>query len=79
MALEKNVVKKLEQNIQNEQILKAKLNNLESCPHCTYAVIMENPFEKITWIGYDYSDIDLDPSLMRIDYPQVQTIQNYEY
>ena len=47
MALEKNVVKKLEQNIQNEQILKAKLNNLESCPHCTYAVIMENPFEKI--------------------------------
>lgn len=31
-------------------------------------------FEKITWIGYDYSDIDLDPSLMRIDYPQVQTI-----
>lgn len=31
-------------------------------------------FEKITWIGYDYSDMDLDPSLMFISYSDVRII-----
>lgn len=32
---------------QNEEVRQANLSGLESCPYCTYAVIIENPDEKV--------------------------------
>ena len=34
-------------NMQNEEIKRAGLDGLESCPNCEYAVIIENPDEKV--------------------------------
>lgn len=46
-VLDTNLFNNLIRNRQNEEIKSANLDGLESCPFCTYAVIIENPDEKI--------------------------------
>jgi TRIAD3 protein (E3 ubiquitin-protein ligase RNF216) len=46
-VLEPNMFSKVLRNIQNEEIKKAGIENLESCKYCTYAAIIENPEEKV--------------------------------
>lgn len=46
-VLEPNTLSKVLRNIQNEEIKKAGLDNLETCQHCTYAAIIENPLDKV--------------------------------
>lgn len=46
-VLEPNMMSKVLRNIQNEEIKKAGLENLEACQHCTYAAIIENPLDKV--------------------------------
>jgi len=46
-VLEPNIFSKVLRNVQNEEIKKAGLDNLETCQHCTYAAVIENPLDKI--------------------------------
>ena len=46
-VLEPNVFSKMIRNRQNEEIRKADIPNLETCQHCMYAAIIENPAEKV--------------------------------
>ena len=46
-VLEPNVFSKMIRNRQNEEIRKADIPNLETCQHCTYAAIIDNPNEKV--------------------------------
>lgn len=57
-VLDKNTYKKLEKKITLSEIEKAKLENLESCPFCDYAAIIDNPHEKLFNC--------LDPSCMKV-------------
>jgi len=46
-VLDTNLFSNLVRNIQNEEIRKAGIENLESCPHCDYAAIVDNPNERV--------------------------------
>lgn len=47
VVLEPNLFSKVLRNIQNEEVKKAGLENLESCQYCTYAAIIENQADKV--------------------------------
>ena len=46
-VLNANMYSKLLRNLQSEEIKKAQIPNLESCPNCFYAAIIDNPEEKV--------------------------------
>eukprot|EP00092_Neocalanus_flemingeri_P017064 GFUD01018455.1.p1 GENE.GFUD01018455.1~~GFUD01018455.1.p1 ORF type:complete len:442 (-),score=132.52 GFUD01018455.1:138-1406(-) len=46
-ALEPNVLFKLEQKKQAEDVIAAGLDNLVSCPFCPYQTVMEDPHDKV--------------------------------
>ena len=46
-VLDSNTFSNLIQNMQKEEIKKAGIEGLESCPSCGYSMIVENPDEKV--------------------------------
>lgn len=46
-VLSANMMSAYIRNKQNEEIKKANITNLETCPFCVYAEIIENPDEKV--------------------------------
>ena len=68
-VLEPKLIENLLKNIQNEEIRNAGISNLESCPHCTYAAIIDNPNEKIFTC--------LNPSCMKETCRHVKSFSNW--
>ena len=46
-VLEPNMFSKMLVRMQNEEIKRAGISDLEECPYCTYAAIIENQDEKV--------------------------------